>query len=187
MSGTQRSLYRVTPSARQKSHRDGLCRVSAGLALGKESSNGPPRQTLCREPQTGTRQSELPCRVSAYLTLGKGSISGPLCQTLCLVRWPTLDKGSFLTSARTTTLNKEALMVPNCALFAECNTRQSDHKTSFLFVFIIPSKQTKHISHIHHRIHRIITYIIETTYLTKTTNLTSFSQTCLSSDQVSQT
>jgi tRNA G10 N-methylase Trm11 len=41
----------------------------------------------------------------------------------------------------------------------------------FLVVFIISSKQTKDISHNHHRYHRIITYIIHTTYLTKTINL----------------
>jgi hypothetical protein len=44
----------------------------------------------------------------------------------------------------------------------------------FLFVFAIPSKQTKDISHIHHRYHIIITYIIDTTYFTKNTYLTRF-------------
>jgi hypothetical protein len=43
--------------------------------------------------------------------------------------------------------------------FAECYTRQSDQYTPFLFIFSIPSKQTKditytsHISHNHHRYH----------------------------------
>jgi hypothetical protein len=35
-------------------------------------------------------------------------------------------------------------------LFAECHTRQSDQYTPFLFVFTIPSKQTKDISQISH-------------------------------------
>jgi hypothetical protein len=54
----------------------------------------------------------------------------------------------------------------------------------FYLFFIIPSKQTKHISHNHHGVHITITYIIETTYLTNTTNITSISQTSLSLDQV---
>jgi hypothetical protein len=41
----------------------------------------------------------------------------------------------------------------------------------FLFVFIITFKQTKDISQNHHKYHRILTYIIHTTYLTKTINL----------------
>jgi hypothetical protein len=63
--------------------------------------------------------------------------------------------------------------------FSECydlHTRQSNSLPSvtgkvtrilFLFVFTIPSKQTKHISHNHHRYHIIIIYIIETTYFKK--------------------
>jgi hypothetical protein len=58
-----------------------LCRVSTGLALGKESSSGPLCQFLCR--------------VSIGLALGKESSSGPLCQSLCRVRWAALGKGSF--------------------------------------------------------------------------------------------
>jgi hypothetical protein len=34
-------------------------------------------------------------------------------------------------------------------LFVECYTRQNDQNTPFLFVFVMPSKQTKDISHNH--------------------------------------
>jgi hypothetical protein len=56
-------------------------------------------------------------------------------------------------------LSKEALPVLRCAffvecydldsvkyLFAECYTRQSDQYTPFIFIFAIPSKQTKDIT-----------------------------------------
>jgi hypothetical protein len=95
--------------------------VSAGLALGKEGFNGPPRQPLYRDPQAGTRQRELLCRVPDCLALDKGITSGPLCQPLCQVRWEALDKREFfLSSARTATLGKEALPVSRCVFFAEC-------------------------------------------------------------------
>jgi hypothetical protein len=83
---------------------------------------------------------------------------------------PHLVTESSLPSVGTTTLGKEALLVLGCALFAECCghcTRQRNSlssvtfdnvtKNPFLFVFIIPSIQTKHISHNHH------IYIIEFT------------------------
>jgi hypothetical protein len=66
-----------------------------------------------------------------------------------------------LPSAMVTTLGKEP--------FAECNTRQSD-QNPFLFVFTIPSKQTKHISHNHH------IYITELTKSSHTSNTRHSSQ-----------
>jgi hypothetical protein len=45
------------------------------------------------------------------------------------------------------------------ATFAECYTRQSDQDVPFLFVFAVPSKQTKDIYHSHH-----IIYITEDIY-----------------------
>jgi hypothetical protein len=56
-------------------------RVPAIMALGKDGSSGPHRQSLCR--------------VSNGLALGKESSSGPVCQSLCRVRWAALGKGSF--------------------------------------------------------------------------------------------
>ena len=57
--------------------------------------------------------------------------------------------------------------------FAECYTRQSDQDVPFLFVFAVPSKQTKDIYHSHHIIyhshHRINTFIINTIYITNIT------------------
>jgi hypothetical protein len=95
-------------------------------------------------------------------------------------------KVASLSSISDTTLDKEALPVPMCVFFVECYGHGIQQSTSLpsvtfgkvtriaiLFVFIIPSKQTKDISHIYHRYHIIITYIIHTTYLTKTINLTN--------------
>jgi hypothetical protein len=60
-------------------------------------------------------------------------------------------KGASLPSARTTTLGKEALLVPRCAFFAECNIRQCDQKPHFyLFLLFQPNKQNIY--------HIIITY-----------------------------
>jgi hypothetical protein len=69
----------------------------------------------------------------------------------------------FRPSARAKTLGKEALPISRCAFFAEWYghyTRQMQYLSSvrldkvardpFFICFIIPSKQTKHISHNHH-------------------------------------
>jgi hypothetical protein len=50
------------------------------MALGKDGSSGPLRQSLCRE---------------LSYALGKEGSSGPLCQYLCRVRWTALGTGSF--------------------------------------------------------------------------------------------
>jgi hypothetical protein len=96
-----------------------------------------------------------------------------------------------LPSASATTLSKETLPVPRCAFFAECyghGTRQKTYLPNvtldkviripfyYLCLLLHPNKQkTYHIiiTDIHHRYHRIITYIIHTTYLIKTINLTN--------------
>jgi hypothetical protein len=69
----------------------------------------------------------------------------------CLV-WHSA-KCASLPSARAITLGKEPILVPRSWFFVECygsDTRQSDQYTPFLFVFPIPSKQTKDISQISH-------------------------------------
>jgi hypothetical protein len=69
----------------------------------------------------------------------------------CLVRHSA--KSASLPSARAITLGKEPILVSSSWFFAECHgsdTRQSDQYTPFLFVFPIPSKQTKDISQISH-------------------------------------
>jgi hypothetical protein len=83
-----------------------------------------------------------------------------------------------LPSVSATALGKEDLPVSRCAFFAEysCHDtrqstslpsvaldQQSDQNTPTLFVFAIPSKQTKDVSHNHHIYHKIITYIKHTT------------------------
>jgi hypothetical protein len=110
----------------------------------------------------------------------------------CICRHST--KLASLPSAKATTLDKEALPVPRCAFFAECynlETQQSDRlPLLYLFFLFHPNKQKIYhiiITYTSHRYHIIITYIIETTYITKSTNLTSFSQTCLYSYQDSPT
>jgi hypothetical protein len=98
-------------------------------------------------------------------------------------------KLASLPSVKAITLGKEALPVSRCAFFAECNTRQSGQNTSFyLFLLFHPNKQkiyhiiityTSQISHNHHIHNR------DHIFNKKPTNLTSFSQTCLCSYQVS--
>jgi hypothetical protein len=78
-----------------------------------------------------------------------------------------LVKVASLSSAKATTLGKEALPVPRCAFFVVCydlDTRQSTSlpNTPLFICFKITSKQTKDISHNCH---------IYITYLTKTINL----------------
>jgi hypothetical protein len=58
-----------------------------------------------------------------------------------------------LPSVRDITLGKEPMSVPRSWFFAECyglDTRQSDQYAPFLFVFCIPSTQTKDITYISH-------------------------------------
>jgi hypothetical protein len=101
----------------------------------------------------------------------------PLCRVSASLHSAKL---ASLSSAKVTTLDKEALPVPRCSFSAECydpNTRQRgslpsvtlDKVTSIhllnLFLLFHPNKQK--ISHIHHII------IIDITYLTNTINQTS--------------
>jgi hypothetical protein len=81
--------------------------------------------------------------------------------------WHSAKRAS-LSSARATTLGKEAISVPRHCFSAECydsDTRQStslqsDQYTPFLFVFHITSKQTKDITYTSHISHIYITDII---------------------------
>jgi hypothetical protein len=102
----------------------------------------------------GTRQRRSLCRVPGQHALGKGSSRGQA-QALCRVcGWHT-TKVYSLPSAMTITLSKETL-----------------------FVFLIPSKQTKDIYHWHliYITCTIVTisYITNNTYLTNIINLTCF-------------
>jgi hypothetical protein len=92
-------------------------------ALGKESISGVPMSGSLPSALYGTRQSVLLCRVSESLHSAKN-----------LYQCPGLGS---LPSAMVLTLGK----VPLC---------RSDQYTPFLFVFPIPSKQTKDISQISH-------------------------------------
>jgi hypothetical protein len=136
----------------------------------------------------GTRQSMLLCRVS-QVTLGKEVTfaecrpdstrqrirqRGSPCQVLCRVLGMALDKACFFaecqrhyTRQRTYT-GAQVLVLCRVLwhwhsakhLFAECHTRQSDQYTLFLFVFYIPSKQTKDTTYTSHISHIYITDII---------------------------
>jgi hypothetical protein len=135
----------------------------------------------------GTRQRGLLCRVSGVRALSKGGSSGPLCQSLCRVRWWHSVKEASLPSAWTTALGKEGFTGSQVCFFAECyghSTRQRaslQTQTHFLFVFAIPSKQTKDIYHSHHIIyhshhkyHRINTFITGIINLTNITTPNKF-------------
>jgi hypothetical protein len=122
------SLLSVLGDTRQRSY---LCRVSAGQHSANNPSTGSPCQFLCRV---------------LCMALGKACFFAE-----CFV-WHSAKRAS-LPSARATTLGKEPIPVPRSWFFAECygpDTRQSDQYTPFLFVFPIPSKQTKDISQISH-------------------------------------
>jgi hypothetical protein len=79
-------------------------------------------------------------------------------------------------------------------LFVECDTRQSDQRPPIICFYYSIQTNKRYItksSHIHHIYHRIITYIIDTLYITKTTNLTSFftditKVTCITVDTFSE-
>jgi hypothetical protein len=151
--------------------RQRLCRVSLST-----------RQRKVAVTATGNEDSGF-CRVSPN-TLGKGPTSGPLCQFLCRVLLEALDKSCFFaecqghnTQQRNFTgaqvfLLCRVLWTWHSAknLFVECYTRQSDQYTPFLFVFAIPSKQTKNITYTSQISHNHHIYI---TYLTNTINQTS--------------
>jgi hypothetical protein len=135
--------------------------VSSVPALGKEGSHGPLCQFLCR--------------VSAGLAFINGSTNCP---------FVTCSFASVLA----TTLVKEALSVHRCAFFVECyghDTRQNISLPSvtlgkvtripFLFVFVIPSKQTKDISHNHHI---YITDITESSHTSNTRHSSQRSHVC---------
>jgi hypothetical protein len=114
--------------------------------------------------------------VHAGLTLGKESYSGPSWQPLCQELQPGTRQREHQWAPLTVPLPSAMANTQQRGFFVECNTQQSGYKPSFIY-FYYSIQTNKNISHIHHKVHRIITYI-ETTYLTKTTNLTSFSQTC---------
>jgi hypothetical protein len=123
-----------------------------------------------------TRQRSNLSRVSADQQSTKDPSAGPFVSFFAECSLWHSAKFVSLPSATVTTLGKEDVPVPRYWYFAECygpDTRQSDQYTPFLFVFCIPSKQTKditytsQISRIHHKYHHI--YI---TYHTKTINQT---------------
>jgi hypothetical protein len=123
-----------------------------------------------------TRQRSYLCRVSTSLHLAKGTPAEPFVRFFAECSRRHSAKLASLPSVGATALGKETLPVPRCCFFAECygpDTRQSDQYTSFLFVFSIPSKQTKditytsQISHNHHRYHIIITDITYTSHISQ--------------------
>jgi hypothetical protein len=132
------SLPSVLGDTRQRSY---LCRVSPNT-LDKEGTSLP---SVCR------------------LALDKGSVSGSLCQFLCRMFSVALGKACLFVECQGHHTRQKTIPMPRYWYFAECydpDTRQSDQYTPFLFVFYIPSKQTKditytsqissQISHIHH-------------------------------------
>jgi hypothetical protein len=148
-------------------------------ALGKEVCwvPGSTRQRKASVTATGWRRRRL-CRVSR-MTLGKGVAfaechpsstrqrtrqGGSPCQVLCRVPHTTLGKACLfaecqrLYTRQRTYTGAQVLVLCRVlwswhsakTLFAECNTRQSDQYAPFLFVFCIPSTQTKDITYISH-------------------------------------
>jgi hypothetical protein len=91
------------------------------------------------------------CRVSTGQHSAKNPSAGPFARFFAECSVWHLAKRASLPSARAATLGKEAIPVSRYWFFTECygpDTRQSDQYTPFLFVFSIPSKQTKDTSQI---------------------------------------
>jgi hypothetical protein len=111
-----------------------------------------------------TRQRSYLCQVSAWQHSTKNPPEGSPCQVLCRVLGMALDKACFFAKCQShytrqrTYTGAQVLVLCRVlwswhsakSLFVECDTRQSDQYTPFLFVFPIPSKQTKDISQISH-------------------------------------
>jgi hypothetical protein len=113
------------------------------------------------------------CRVSTDLHSTKDPPAGPFVRFFaeCSV-WHSAKRAS-LPSARATALGREAIPMPRYCFSAECydpDTRQCTSLSSvtlgkvtsirLLFVFSIPSKQTKDTTYTSHISHIYITYII---------------------------
>jgi hypothetical protein len=77
---------------------------------------------------------------------------------LCRVLWPQHSAKKLYRFPSVTSLPSVVAFTLGKVSLCECYTRQSDQNTTFLFVFVVPSKQTKDISHNHHT---YITYITE--------------------------
>jgi hypothetical protein len=146
------------------------------MALGKE---GEPLPSAC---WSGTRQRKLnwalmPASVprAASWHLAKGAAVGSFAGSFAECARRNSAKGAYLPSARTTTLDNESLRfsgVPSLSSVTLGKVTKT-HLFIYLYYSIQTNKTyityTSHSSQNHH-------YIIETTYLTKTSNLTSFSQ-----------
>lgn len=88
-----------------------------------ESSSGRPRQPLCRETQTSTRQREL---LAECLCVNYRWLLTALCRASCFAESLTLDKSSFAERrfyAECFALGKAGLC--RVSVFAESSTRQS--------------------------------------------------------------
>jgi hypothetical protein len=159
-----KTLGHSAKKARQTVHRQSLlCRVFFSRALAKrfakcQGALGKEKRPLWRRGDGDGFFAECQGRHSAKeLTLSsvcpvaldkEPTREGPHVRFFaeCSVRHSA--KRASLPSASDITLGKVPKPVPRSLLFAECYTRQSDQYIPFLFVFCIPSTQTKDITYI---------------------------------------
>jgi hypothetical protein len=122
LSRRQVTMTETLPSVPNDTRQRGsLCRVPAGLTLGKEGSSVPPRQALCRQPRVGTRQREHQC---VSLPVPLSSALGCTQQRRLLYQVPG-PRHSV----------KKVLLIPRRAFFAKCFdhcTRQKELSTKSL-------------------------------------------------------
>jgi hypothetical protein len=163
-----------------------FCRVSTIMALGKDGSSGPHRQSLCRELSLvlGKGGFFAECLVDGLSA--KSPLVGPFASLFAECAGRHSAKVASLPSALTTALGKEGFTGSQVSSFAECHghsTRQRHPLPSvtlgkvtrkslfYLFLLFHPNKQK--IYHSHHIIyqshHRINTFIINTIYITNIT------------------
>jgi hypothetical protein len=134
-----------------------LCRVPAGMTLGKEISNRPLLSVPLPSALGGTQQSLLLCRAPK-----------PSHSAKRLYRCPGVPS---LPSAMTLTLGKVTRIPFYLFLLFHLNNQKIYH------IIITYTSHVSHNHHIHNRDH----------IFQKNTNLISFSQTCLCLYQVSPT
>jgi hypothetical protein len=143
-----------------------LCRVHEALGKALKTFGKSFSFTECRTQQRGLGiqgignwQRRRLCRVSAWQHSAKNPPEGvPMSDTLPSAWYDTRQR--TYTGVQVLVLCRVLWPWHSAKhLFAECHTRQSDQYTLFLFIFYIPSKQTKDTTYTSHISHIYITYI----------------------------
>jgi hypothetical protein len=166
--------------------RDQFCRVSAIMALGKDGSSGPHRQSLCRELSLALGKGGFFAECLVDELSAKSPPVGPFASLFAECAGRHSAKVASLPSVLTTALGKESFTGSQVSSFAECHghsTRRRHPLPSvtldkvtrkslfYLFVLFHPNKQKIYIIHIT----LYINHITESTYLSSTPYISQIS------------